>query len=32
MEKDFLNYDLSLRMNQLGYKKEGVDEECFAFL
>jgi hypothetical protein len=31
MEKDFLNYDLSLRMNQLGYKKEGVDEECFAF-
>jgi hypothetical protein len=31
MEKEFVNYDLSLRMKQLGYKKEGVDEDCFAF-
>jgi len=31
MEKEFVPYELALRMNQLGYKKEGVDEDCFAF-
>jgi hypothetical protein len=31
MEKEFVNYELALRMKQLGYKKEGVDEDCFAF-
>ena len=31
MEKEFVHYELALRMKQLGYKKEGVDEDCFAF-
>jgi hypothetical protein len=31
MEKEFVPYELALKMKQLGYKKEGVDEDCFAF-
>jgi hypothetical protein len=31
MEKEFVTYELALKMKQLGYKKEGVDEDCFAF-
>jgi hypothetical protein len=31
MTKEFVPYELALKMKQLGYKKEGVDEDCFAF-
>jgi hypothetical protein len=31
MKTEFIPYELALKMKQLGYKKEGVDEECFAF-
>jgi hypothetical protein len=31
MEKEFVPYELALKIKQIGYKKEGVDEDCFAF-